>query len=136
MTLTCFLSYYWVSRHQEANQVAQKRFKQVLCKLRDQFCNNWVNFENKNFRKESYFSSEKNTFTVFLVIPSFADVHKNFITLHKLVQVKRSILKDLISCWKQNILKKKEKKSNNPMKKNTALFFLYCRVWKTSKNIL
>ena len=50
--LTCFLSYYWVSQHQEAIPLAQKRFKRVLCKLQDHFCNNWVKVENKSFQKK------------------------------------------------------------------------------------
>ena len=83
MILTCFLSYHWISRHQEAVPLAQKRVKHFLCKLQDFFCNNWVNVENKSFQKKSYLYSEKNTFTIFLVLPSFADVHNNFITLHK-----------------------------------------------------
>ena len=83
MILTSFLSHFWVLRHQEAIPSAQKRFKQVLCKLQDHFCNNWVNVENKTFRKKVTFPVKKITSTFFLVIPSFADVHNNFMTLHK-----------------------------------------------------
>ena len=53
--LTCFFSYYWVSQHQEAIPLAQKRFKRVLCKLQDHFCNNWVKVEHKSFRKKITF---------------------------------------------------------------------------------
>ena len=152
MNLTCFLSYYWVSPHQEEIALAQKRFKHMLCELQDHLWNNWVNVENNNFWDKSYLFCEKNiqscwiywkektkrqTFqrkkvsffllvlpskTFVVVIPSFADVHNNFYhapqgVQAKLVQVKRSILKDLISCWKGTILKTNDKRANIPMKK-------------------
>ena len=71
MILTCFFSYYWVSRHQESNPLAQKRFKQVLCKLQDQFCNNCVIVENRTFRKEVTFPLKKNTSTFFFRYTEF-----------------------------------------------------------------
>ena len=61
----------------------KKKIKQVLCKLRDQFCNNCVIVENRTFRKEVTFPLKKKHIYIFFVIPRFADVHKNFITLHK-----------------------------------------------------
>ena len=114
MILTCFFSYYWVSRHQDAIPLVQKRFKQVLCKLQDHFCNNCVNVENKNFRKKSYFSSEKKHLYNFSRNTEFCRrpwqfYHAPQSIQAKLVQVKRSILKDLIKCWKK---RQKGKHSN------------------------
>ena len=115
MILTCFLSYYWVTRHQEAIPLAQKRFKQVLCKLQDHFCNNWLNAENKNFRKIVTFPVKKKQFYIFSRNAEFCRRPQQFYhapqsTQANLVQVNRSILKDLISCWKRSILKKKTKR--------------------------
>ena len=50
------------------------------------------------------------------------------------MQLKRSILKDLKSCWKRSILKKKDKKANIPMKEKLAFFFLNYWVWQTAKS--
>ena len=59
MILANFLSYCWVSRHQEAIPLAQKKVKQILCKLQDLFCTNWVKVENKIFRKKLPFQWKK-----------------------------------------------------------------------------
>ena len=122
MILTRFFSYYWVSRHQEAIPLAQRRFKQLLWKLQDRFCNNWVNVENKKFQTKFYLSSEKKLFYIFSRNTEFCRRPKQFYQAPQsiqaiLVQVNRSILKDLISCWKQNILKIKTKRQTFQWKK-------------------
>ena len=65
ITLACFLSYCWVSWHQEANPSAQKWIEQLLCKLQDQFCTNCLKVENKNFWKKVTFQVKKKHFYIF-----------------------------------------------------------------------
>ena len=118
-----------------SNSIGPKKIQTTTVQVKIRFCNIWVKVENTNFGKKVTFPVKTTLFAFLLVIPGFADVQGNFI--HKvfkqtLVQVKRSILKDLISCWKQNILKE-GKKANIPMKKN-LLFFLYYRAWQTWKH--
>ena len=89
---TLFFRWFWpvFSRNSEYRDSRKqfhwpkKRVKQRLWKVQDHFCTNWVKVENKIIRTKVTFQVKKNTFTFFLVIPSFADVHNNFITLHTL----------------------------------------------------
>ena len=99
MILAGFLSYCRVSRHQEANPLAQKKDSNKCCasyKI-NSAKTEWM-LKTKTFKKKSHFSSEKNTFTIFLVIPTFADVHNNFITVHK-------VFKQIWCKWKGHFSK-------------------------------
>ena len=112
----------------------------MLCELQDHFWNNWVNVENNNFCDKSYLFCEKNTYTFILVIPSFADVHNNLSRSIK-YSSKFGASKKVNSQRPDKLLKtkffeKKGKKANLPMKKKLAFFFLYYRVWRTSRNSL
>ena len=99
----------------------------------------WM-LKTKIFEKKIYLSKEKKHFYNF---PRNTDFCRRPQQFHQapqsiqavLVQVNRSILNDLISCWKRNFLKKKTKGQTFQWKK-VSYFFLYYRVWQPSKNIL
>ena len=65
MILTCFLSWYWVSRHQEAISLAQKRFNQILCRLQDHFWTTGWMLKTKKFEKNVTFPVKKKHFYIF-----------------------------------------------------------------------
>ena len=67
-----------------SNSIGSKKIQtsivQVTRSFLQQLCECW---KQKFSKKKLLFHWKKNTYTIFLVIPSFADVRDNFITLHK-----------------------------------------------------
>ena len=109
---------------------------QVTRSFLQQLSDRW----KQKISKKVTFPVKKNTFTFFFVVPSFADVHNNNITGHKsiqakLVQLKMSILKDLISCRKQDVLKKRQK-GKHSNEKNSFLLFALPKITNLKKNCL
>ena len=74
-----FLSIATSGRNTIGPKKVQTNIVQVTRSFLQQLSECW----KRNFSKKSYLPGEKKTYTFFLVIPSFADVHNIFITLHE-----------------------------------------------------
>ena len=82
----------------------------------------WM-LKTKIFEKKLTFPTKKNNSSFFSRNTQFCRrpwqfYHAPQSIQANLVQVKRSILKDLIICWKRSILKKRDEKANIPRKKS------------------